>query len=425
MFRIGFIVLFLVIFVGCGGGSSTTYDSNTSATTDIGSSSNFPSYEENTTSSTVVSSSEASFFSSDRAFLRSLFETQYLWYDRIDTTIDVSGFDDPNTMIDALRYKELDLWSYAETYEEYEAFANQTSSGSFGFSYNPQTFQILYLVLGSPAYVAGLQRGDIITHINDINITSEVLQNAKANLNVEATFSVLRGGEVVTITMAPAVYSYTVTQHKLFETAQGSTVGWLRYDQFSSSSVAEFEESFTYFKEANIDTLIIDLRYNGGGSLTVASILMDKIAGYTNDGEVQFTLQYNDLYSYKNSYYAFEKDDNTLSSLSRVIFLTTGGSASASEVVINSLKPYIDVYTIGATTHGKPVGMGGQSYGDYVYWLINFSIVNVNGDGDFYDGIAPTCEAEDNFNYPRDDSNENMLKEALYFVDNGLCLEDN
>ncbi len=399
--------------VGCGGGGGAT-------------SSSFPIYDDNKTqSSSTNSPSVSDFTSSDKQFLRLLFATEYLWYDKIDIAIDTNLYDNPQAMIDALRYQELDRWSYSETYEEYENFANQTSSGSFGFTYETQTFQITSVVLGSPAQSAGLERGDILVSINDENITAQGLSEARSRLNEEATFGLLRGDKGLQITMAPAIYNYQVTQHQILTTPSGKKVGWMRYDQFSSSSYEEFDRAFDIFKEQNIEELIIDVRYNGGGYLTTASNLMDKIAGYAHDSKIQFVLQHNPHQSYQDSYYAFEKDSNSLSNLKRIFFLTTPRSASASEVVINSLKPYIDVYTIGTTTHGKPVGMHGRSYGEYIYWLINFEIVNANGEGNFYGGIAPTCEAQDTLDYPQNDPNDNMLKEALYYIEYEICLEGN
>jgi C-terminal processing protease CtpA/Prc len=281
------------------------------------------------------------------------------------------------------------------------------------------------VVLGSPAQSAGLERGDILVSINDENITAKGLSEAKSRLNEEAAFRLLRGDKTLRITMAPAIYNYQVTQHQILTTASGKRVGWMQYDQFSSSSYEEFDRAFDVFKEQNIEELIIDVRYNGGGYLTMASNLMDKIAGYTHDSKIQFVLQHNANQSYQDSYYSFEKDPNSLSNLKRIFFLTTPRSASASEVVINSLKPYIEVYTIGTTTHGKPVGMHGRSYGEYIYWLINFELVNANGEGNFYGGIAPTCEAKDTLDYPQNDPNDNMLKEALYYIEYEICLEGN
>ena len=111
----------------------------------------------------------------------------------------------------------------------------------------------------------------------------------------------------------------------------------------------------------------------------------------------------------------------TLLDLSRVIFLTSYYSASASETVINGLKPYMDVKLIGYTTHGKPVGMSGRLFNNHIYWLINFSVYNVNNEGDFYNGIDVDCPVNDNINFSRTDTNENLLKEALYYIGNDSC----
>ncbi len=394
------LIFIAIVFIGCGGG---------------GTSNGLPiqSKVDNLTPSTI------SFGINDKVFLSYLFENEYLWYDKIDTNIDNSSFTTPMDMINALRYREYDSWSYAETYQEYEDFANQQASGSFGFYYTSY-FQIIDLILDSPSHKAGLQRGDIITHINDKNISEEILVDAKANLDIVSKFRIIREDEVLELNITPSIYTYKVTAYEILN-INSKKIGLLRYDQFTSASVVELEKAFTYFKENNIDELIIDLRYNGGGSLATTSILMDKIVGSLYDRYLQFYLSYNDnLAKANNERYYFEKDSNSLD-MKRVFFLTTEHSASASEVIINSLKPYVDVKLIGDTTHGKPVGMSGRNYGDYIYWLINFTILNANDNGEFYDGIAVDCSVQDDISYSRNSINENMLEEALYYIEYGSC----
>ena len=364
------------------------------------------------------SSSTTNFGSSDKAFLTYLFNNEYLWYDKIDTNIDSSSFTTPMSMIDAIRYRELDKWSYAQTYQEYEDFSNQKSTGSFGFYYG-NNFQVLNIVLDSPAYKSGLKRGDIITQINDQNISDEVLLNAKANLNIASKFKVIRDNKSLELDITPSIYTFRVTDYKILNMSN-KKIGLLRYDQFTSASITQLDKAFKYFKDNSIDELIIDLRYNGGGSLATTSILLDKITGISYNKKLQFYLNYNDIQQKFNENYYFEKDDNSLD-MKRVFFLTTSNSASASEVAINSLKPYIDVKLIGSTTHGKPVGMSGRSYGNYVYWLINFTILNSNSSGEFYNGLSVDCKVDDDFNYPRDNINEDMLEEALYYIEYNRC----
>jgi C-terminal processing protease CtpA/Prc len=111
--------------------------------------------------------------------------------------------------------------------------------------------------------------------------------------------------------------------------------------------------------------------------------------------------------------------------MKRVIFLVTKDSASASELVISALKPYLgntNVVTIGADTHGKPVGMSGKVYGTNYYFLINFFVRNNAGDPTSFNGIPATCTAEDDLTHLMGDENETMLKTALYYIENDACL---
>ncbi len=395
------LIVIAIIFASCGSGS--------------GDSDGFPTQGVVTN---TTNSATATFGSSDKSFLSYLFENEYLWYDKIDTNIDTTTFDKPMDMIESLRYRIYDRWSYAETFQEYEDFANQKSTGSFGFYYD-EDFKVLNIILDSPADKAGLLRGDIMTHINDTDISNEVLIKAKSNLDIVSKFRVIRDNRVLELNIAPSIYTFKVTKYQILN-MNSKKIGLLRYDQFTSSSITEIDKAFTYFKANNIDELIIDLRYNGGGSLATTSVLLDKIAGLSNDKSLQFYLNFNDKLISKDESYYFEKDSNSLD-MKRVFFLTTSNSASASEVTINSLKPYIDVKLIGSTTHGKPVGMSGRSYGNYIYWLINFTILNAVDDGEFYDGISVDCEANDDFDYPRDNINEDMLEEALYYIEYNSC----
>ena len=199
-------------------------------------------------------------------------------------------------------------------------------------------------------------------------------------------------------------------------------INHLRYDSFTSTSVAEFEREFTTFKAANISDIIIDLRYNGGGSVEVASTLLDNLSNQYA-GQRQVYLDWNVNYQSQNSSYYFSDDveSNDLN-MQRVIFLVTENSASASELVISALKPYLgdaNVVTIGTATHGKPVGMSGRSYADNFYFLINFLVRNNAGYTTSLNGIAATCTAVDDFSHQRGDPEETMLKTALDYIANG------
>jgi hypothetical protein len=111
--------------------------------------------------------------------------------------------------------------------------------------------------------------------------------------------------------------------------------------------------------------------------------------------------------------------------MKRVFFLTTKDTASASEAVINALKPYlgdVNVITIGDNTHGKPVGMSGRTYGLNYYFLINFFVKNNAEQITSFEGIPATCYAQDDITHLLGDTEETMLKTALVYMTTGVCL---
>ena len=385
-----------LLFVSCGGGS----DSGTIADSGI-----------------TASSATQPFTQAEKDFLYRLFTTEYLWYDEVSSNVDYSTFDTPQALIDGVRVPQ-DKWSFMITWEEYENSANQKTAG-FGFRYKDD-FRILQVLINAPAYHQ-LYRGDQILEINGETVTQENLAKASQNLNVESTFTVLRSGVDTNVSITPREYTFKVTMGKILA---NTTVGYLRYDSFTSTSVNEFETEFTKFKENNITDLIVDLRYNGGGSVDVASALLDNITNQYS-GKRQAYLDWNENYKSENSTISFgEVEPNDLD-MKRVIFLVTNNSASASELVISALKPYLgdtNIVTIGEATHGKPVGMAGRDYGNNIYYLIDFYVKNNAGKITPLDGIPATCAAEDDLTHLMGDPDETMLKTALNYLDTGICL---
>jgi len=359
----------------------------------------------------------------EKEFVHKLFLTEYLWYDQVASNIDYTPLKSPQIMINTLKVSPPDKWSFSMTAEEYENFANQKTAG-FGFSYSTD-FTIYFVRIDSPAY-GKLHRVDKILEINTMPVTSTLISSASQNINKETTFTILRASQEREVKVTANEYSFKVSLGKIIQ--QGTkSVGYLRYDSFTESSVAEFEKIFDTFSSANIDELVIDLRYNGGGSISTASALLDNITNaYT--GKRQVYLDWNPNYQGRNTNYYFEdadlQDGNELN-MKRVIFLVTQGSASASELIISALTPYLgdnNIITIGDITHGKPVGMSDRTYEQNYYFLINFIVKNNANETTPFGGIAVTCPAVDDITHIMGDENETMLKTALHYVETGNCL---
>ncbi len=380
-FLFPFLLSVSLLFISCGGGSGTS----------------------------VVNETQI-FSSSEKAFVNDLFHTEYLWFDEV-IDIDYSIYETPQLLIDALKVSQ-DLWSFSMTAQEYDDYINQTTAG-FGFRYQ-EDFTIMQVLIESPAYYK-LYRGDKILLINGEPVTHDNLSAASQNLNIATTFRVDRQGIQEDIVVTPREYTFKVTEGKILS----GNIGYLRYDSFTSTSVAEFEAEFSKF--GGITDIIIDLRYNGGGSVDVASILLDNLVR-NHVGQRQVYLDWNINYKSLNSTYYFDEDEPNDLNMQRVIFLVTQNSASASELVISALMPYLgnaNVVTIGDYTHGKPVGMSGRTYGDNYYFLINFYIKNNDGISTDLTGIPPTCQAADDLTHLMGDPQETMLATALSYIANG------
>jgi len=362
------------------------------------------------------------FAQQEKEFIHKLFLTEYLWYEQVASNIDYTAFTTRQGMIDTLKVSPPDKWSFTWTSEEYSNFTNQKTSG-FGFGFTPD-FKIFIVRIDSPAY-GKLFRGDTLLEINGEAISRTKLLTAKNNIDTVTTFKILRKNTEIDVQVTPQEYSYRVSSGKVI-TQNNKKIGYLRYDEFTENSTAEFEQIFTQFKTENVSELIIDMRYNGGGSIDTASALLDNITNaYPNQRQVY--LDWNPNYQNRNSTYTFESEDladgNELT-MKRVFFLVTQNSASASELVISALKPYLgdeNIITIGTNTHGKPVGFTGHIYNNHYYFIVNFFVKNNQNQSTSFDGIPATCPAIDDLSHLRDDENESMLSTALYYIDKHVC----
>lgn len=360
------------------------------------------------------------FSQKEKSFLYRLFHTEYLWYDQVKTESE-HPYTTPRSMVESLRVNPPDKWSFTMTRKEWENYSRQKTQG-FGFSYT-QSYRIVVVLIDSPVYNK-LQRGDVLLEIDGKPVTQSAIKDASHQLNTPVTFKILRGTSERTVTVTPRIYTHRVTLPKVI-LYQGKTVGYLRYDAFTEASRSEIEQAFTQFSQSDIDELVIDLRYNGGGSVDTAKALLDNITD-AYPGERLIYLDWNDRYKKYNESYSFaqKSQGNNELTMDRVFFLTTNSSASASELVISALKPYLgesNVITIGANTHGKPVGMSGVGYGENYYFLINFRVKNDDGVSTSFDGIPATCYAKDDIGHLMGDPHEAMLASALYYMMHNEC----
>jgi len=357
----------------------------------------------------------------------------YFWYKLMPVVVK-TDYKDPYALLDAMQYKTLDRWSFVQTYDQYIA----QTTGSFvghgiSMGLDPSNkVRIVQIYANSPLYSKGVRRGWIVKKLNGTDLASIfIAQDGTAYSNLIGTstagitntflFQTPAGKDS---TIASTKTSFTLNTVILADTLhlKSGITGHLVFDQFIPPSNQELLSAFTYFSQNNIKDLIVDLRYNGGGDISVLTNMASYVAGAAKLNTTFLTLTYNDKNQASNRSFKFVSVLSPLS-ISRLVVITTRGTASASEDFINGLNPSFDVKTIGDTTNGKPVGMNGFGYPSsnpaYIFWPITFSLVNSFGQGDFYKGFAPTKNVIDDITHDWNDRSEACLKESIYYLEHG------
>ncbi len=354
----------------------------------------------------------------------------YYWYDLMPS-VTKENYSNPYELLEAMRYREIDRWSFVADYDEFMAEIEGTFVGH-GFRIGlDQTgkARIAMIFKNSPLYSEGVRRGWIVKKINGYDIASILASNdseaylaaigpSEAGVTNLFIFERPDGAEV---TVSSTKQSFTINSVILYDTLDLSTgiTGHLVFESFIEPSEGELETAFSFFKENNIQDLILDLRYNSGGFLYIAQQLASYIAGNSKTGVTFAELNYNDKNQGYNSIFPFADTGYPLS-LPRIVVITSRLTASASEAVMNGLKPHLNLVSVGDTTTGKPMGMNGwPCAGQYIYWPVTFKIVNSADEGEYYAGIAPTKICTDDITHDFDDRNEECLQQAILWLETG------
>jgi carboxyl-terminal processing protease len=365
-----------------------------------------------------------------RDYLFDAMQNVYLWYKEMPVVVK-EDYKDPYELLDAMRYKELDRWSYIQTYDEYQAQITGNFVGhGISMKLDPENqVRIAEIYNNSPLYALGVRRGWIVKKINGTDLApifisgdgtafNELLGPSEAGITNTFLFQTPDDRDS-TITSTKSSFTLnTVLAYDTLHLKSGIT-GHLVFNQFIPPSNQELETAFAYFKQNSITDLIVDLRYNGGGDINVLTNMASYIAGAANVNKTFASLTYNDLNTAQNRTFRFNATSYPLN-LTKLITICTRRTISASEDLINGLLPYMDVRCIGDTTNGKPVGMNGIQYQtSYMFWPITFSLVNASGQGDFYEGFVPEKYVPDDITHDWSDRNELCLKEAIYYLEHG------
>jgi len=362
--------------------------------------------------------------------VRATLREWYLWYQELPDPAP-SGFSSPEQYLEAVRYRPLDTsFSYVALKAESEAFFSDSQFIGFGFRTSllaPDELRVVDVFANSPASRAGLDRGSRFLEVNGRTIADIVASGQLGSIfgpsQVGVTVRVRfrdRGGAEHDLTLVKEVVTIPTVAVEEIHRVGGRTVGYLLFENFVRPSTDALSASFGRFAAAGVNELVLDMRYNGGGLIAVAQHLGGLIGGAGTNGQVFVRFVHNDRQSSRNSTLTFPQPAGGLG-LSRLVVVGTRSSASASELVINALRPFIPVTVVGDRTYGKPVGQYGFDFCDKTLFPVAFSTRNARDEGDYFDGIPADCAAPDDIEHALGDSAEGSLAEALGFLATGHC----
>lgn len=362
-------------------------------------------------------------------FVRDTLDELYYWYRELPD-LDPAAFTGPEAFLEAARYRVLDrTFSYLTSRAANDAFYSESQFIGLGLSTSVlgDELRVLQVFEGSPAAEAGLDRGSRITAIDGVDAGAILAAGtidsafgpAQDGLEVTVAFETRAGARRSAAMRKRPVTIPTVSLTRVYDVG-GRRVGYLFFRNFVRPSVAALDAAFESLKTAAVDELVLDLRYNGGGLVDVAVHLASLVAGRAARDQVFAESRHNDRNRRLNQTLRFGDPPQALG-LDRVVVIATQASASASELVINGLRPFVAVTVVGDRTYGKPVGQYGLPFCDKVFAPVAFAMVNAAGRGDYFDGLAADCPAGDDIGRELGDAAETSLAEALQVAATGVC----
>lgn len=376
-----------------------------------------------------------------KTYLYELMNDVYYWYKDMPKNIDAKPIISIYPYFDTLLVAQ-DRWSWMMSGADYlssETGVYLTYGASYSQPidyYNDYSVRVRYIFPNSPLSENGVKRGYELTHLNGTPVMDLIRANTFNSTLDQTTNSFTfkdLSGTSTTFTATAREVSTRSSLKTLVITSNEfpnlpHPVGYFHYYAFKAGMLSDIDDAMATFKSAGIKYLVLDLRYNGGGDGQATSLLANYIAPASAEGKIIARREHNDKLS------QYDNDESTMTivkrvsnslELEKIFILTSKGTASASEVILNGLKPLMNVVQIGKTTYGKPNGMYVWFYPendeispDYVFLPIAFFSVNSLGAGHYESGIVPDNDRPDDL-YHDFGLQEDWLKAALTFITTG------
>ena len=398
----------------------------------------------------------------------------YLWNDALPAVLDPRKYttaDDALTYLSGLKINPetgsaIDHYSFLDKIGNLSGeISGGTASGDYGFmitaGYNSTgevSFFVTYVYSNSPAGQAGVIRGCEITKVNgsdavhpEVDSQGYLVPSSVGYVNVvnalfystTASFSFAKpDGTTLATSLSVASYPInSVLYANVFSTGS-KKIGYMVFNQFlGTSSQTELTNTINKFQSSGVQYLIVDLRYNGGGSVETCEKFCNLIAPVSANGKTMYSYKMNaalmQLYASEKVSLTSVFEKNNSFQPTQIYFIVSGRTASASELLINNLRPYYsgNLFLIGQTTYGKPCGFWATPIGytetqtttkeGYDLYAVSFESVNANNEGGYYAGMTPGTakypgiKAYDSYYLPWGDVSDASLAQAISHISGG------
>jgi C-terminal processing protease CtpA/Prc len=379
----------------------------------------------------------------------------YLFPETLPASLNPSGFSTVDAYLDALtataRSQGRDrFFTYITSIKEENAFFNSGSSAGFGFrlSYDNGARRVFIAETfeGTTALAANVDRGSEIlaigTSTGNLQSVSDLMAAGGPQSVINAlgpndpgVTRVLRvrdqTGATRDVSLSKTDYTLTPVSSrygaKILDD-NGRKVGYVNLRTFISTADPALRNAFAQFKAQGVSEVIVDFRYNGGGLVSIAELMGDLMGANRSTSDVFSITAFRPSKSQFNETRRFQPKSESIAP-TKIAFIGTGGSASASELVINSFIPYLgtNMALVGSNTFGKPVGQIAldRTACDDRLRVVAFATQNRDGQGDYFQGLATkvprTCQAADDITKPLGDPQEASVARALDFLAGRSC----
>ena len=446
--RLGAAVCLAALLAGCGGGDSSG-GTSPAATGGVATPTPTP-----TPTPTTAPVNTACTLRARQDWVREQLNEWYLFPETLPTSLDPAPFATVDAYLDTLtataRSQRRDrFFTYLTSIAEENAFFESGSSAGFGVrltldSAGRRLF-ITEAFEGTSALAAGIDRG---TEILAIGTSESSLRDVSAIIAAEGSAGLTDalGPSTVGTTRSlritgaagPRVVTISKTDFSLTPVSSrygariiedgGGRYGYVNLRTFIETADPALRQAFAQFRAAGVTDIIVDVRYNGGGLVSIAELFGDLLGGGRSTGEVQSYTVFRSEKAAENETRLFQRQEQAVAA-TRIAFIGTGGTASASELVINAFVPYLraNAALIGSNTFGKPVGqiaLDREACDDRLR-VVAFATQNAARNGNYYDGLATTveasCQAADDITFPLGDPREGSTRAALNFLQGRSC----